>query len=350
MARYFTHEESEFLKDCPNHKFVPTTLPAVKRIIAIGDVHGDFNLVVKSFKLAGLINDQFDWIANPPNTVVVQVGDQIDSCRPSIMNECQNIRHHNDKADDVKIIHFFDDISKKASLVGGSVYSLLGNHELMNSQNNFQYVSYENYHNFEYIDKNGTIYRGPLGRKNAFEPGGPLAREMACNRVSVLIIGSTLFVHAGILPNLTNVDNLNIDNRKKLEYLNALVRKWLLKNLSEKDFHNSLSFINDLNSPFWTRFYGMIPQNLDINSGDCLAIVKKTLQVYKIGHIVVGHTPQMFSNNNGINGTCYELKDNKLYRIDGGFSKAFDIFGKQRFIQILEILDDRIFNIIGETI
>lgn len=74
-------EEEDFLKDCPNNTFIPTTLPAVKRIIAIGDIHGDYNLAVRSLRLANLIDEDLNWIADPPNTIVVQVGDQIDSCR-----------------------------------------------------------------------------------------------------------------------------------------------------------------------------------------------------------------------------------------------------------------------------
>ena len=51
-------------------------LPAVDRIIVIGDLHGDWNETIKSLKLANLINNRLNWIGG--NTVVVQIGDQID--------------------------------------------------------------------------------------------------------------------------------------------------------------------------------------------------------------------------------------------------------------------------------
>lgn len=347
------YSEEDFLKDCPNSQFVPTVLPPVKRVIAIGDIHGDYNLAVKSFKLANLIDDDLNWIADPEDTVVVQVGDQIDSCRPIPgVYDCRKKRYPGDSADDIKCFNFFNEMNEKAQHVGGAVYSLLGNHELMNSQAKFPYVSYENYYNFSYED-NGIEYFGPKGRKNAFKPGGPLAKMLACNRLSVLVIGSTMFVHAGVLPVLAKrLENLNFDAETKLKYLNAIVRKWLLHKLEEEtDIKNKILFIdNDKLSPFWTRIYGSIPENINLNTNECFNSVKKTMEVFKIGHIVVGHTPQLFTNKNGINGTCYEKNgDNKLFRVDGGFSRAFKIFDNQNLVQVLEIIDDNIFNIITDT-
>lgn len=347
------YSEDDFLKDCPNSQFIPTVLPAVSRIIAIGDIHGDLDLAIKSFKLANLIDDDFNWIANPPDTVVVQVGDQIDSCRPIPgVYDCHTKKYPDDKAEDMTIIKFFDDMHKKAFAAGGAVYSLFGNHELMNSQGRFGYVSYDNFYNFKYESEDGTMYEGPNGRKAAFKPGGPVATMLACSRISVLIVGSTMFVHAGVLPILAKkLDHLHLDSETKLKYLNAIVRKWLLRKLSEKDKENKSLFLDDGElSPFWTRIYGIIPENVKLDTNECFNSVKKTIEVFKIGHIVVGHTPQLFTNKNGINGTCYEKSgENKLYRVDGGFSKAFKIFDNQNLIQILEIIDDSIFNIITDT-
>ena len=51
----------------------------INRIIVIGDIHGD----IKRFKSilidSKIINNNFEWIAEPPNTIIVQLGDQIDS-------------------------------------------------------------------------------------------------------------------------------------------------------------------------------------------------------------------------------------------------------------------------------
>lgn len=349
------YDKEDFIKDCPNNKFIPTILPPVKRIIAIGDIHGDLNLAIKSFKLAKLIDNNLRWIADPPDTIVVQVGDQIDSCRPIPgVYDCHTNRYPDDKADDMNVIDFFNKMNKLAESAGGAVYSLLGNHELMNAEGKFGYVSYDNYYNFKYTDPNNNkIYEGPNGRKEAFKPGGPISKMLACSRPSVMIIGSTMFAHAGVLPILANnLDYLNVDNNTKLKYLNAIVRKWLLKNLSENNqLHDKSLFVNDTKiSPFWTRIYGSIPENTSLESDECFNSVKKAIEVYKVGQLVVGHTPQLYTNKTGINGTCFEKSgDKKLYRVDGGFSKAFDIFNNQGLVQVLEIIDDKKFNILKDN-
>ena len=345
------YAEEDFIKDCPNSQFVPTVLPPVHRLIAIGDIHGDLNLAIKSFKLAKLIDDDYNWIG--ADTVVVQVGDQIDSCRPIPgVYDCHHHRYPGDKPDDMRVIDFFNNMHRKALAAGGAVYSLLGNHELMNSQGKFNYVSYDNFYNFKYETTDKNNYEGPSGRRDLFKPGGKVANMLACNRLSVLVVGSTMFVHAGILPVLASrLDHLNIDSDTKLRYLNAVVRKWLLNNLSKQDENNKTMFINDIElSPFWTRVYGNIPENVNINSTECFSSVKKTIEVFKLGQLVVGHTPQMFTNKSGINGTCYEKYDNtnKLYRVDGGFSQAFKVFGDNDLVQVLEIIDDKEFNILTD--
>jgi hypothetical protein len=342
-----------FQLDCPNYPFVPTVLPPVKRIIAIGDIHGDLNLAMRSFKLAKLIDDNFNWIANPPSTVVIQVGDQVDSCRPIPgINDCHNQRQPNDKAEDLAVINFFDQMHAKASAHGGAVYSLLGNHELMNVDGDFRYVSYANYYDFKYDGGDGdpkdSKYVGPEGRKSAFGPGGPVARNLACTRNSVMIIGSNMFVHAGVLPVLVNYIPEN-NPQTKMAYLNAIVRKWLLGKIKEfgpgAETEKKL-FVNGNLSPFWTRIYGQIRPGATIADSDCENYVAKALEVFQIGKIIVGHTPQLLINKVGINGTCGD----DLWRVDGGFSKAFSVFNSSNLIQVLEILDDQKFIVHEEIV
>jgi hypothetical protein len=338
--------DEEFKKDCPDYDNIPIIMPKADRIIAIGDIHGDYELAIQSFKLAKLINDNLEWVANPPNTIVVQVGDQIDNCR---IYDCQEKKYPYDENSDIKILKFFYDMHQKAKLKGGMVISLLGNHEIKNSQGEFEYVSYENYHNFEY-EHNGNIYKGPKGRFKAFEPGGPLAKYMACTRVSSVIIGSNLFVHAGILPVLINkLDELKISTHAKYQYINNVIRKWLLNNLETvpRDKKPNNIFMDQLLSdsklsPFWPRVFGNIQPDKPHTNLACQTYLEPILDVFKIGKLIVGHTPQLYKNGLGINSTCSE----KLYRVDGGFSNAFKIFGTSNMIQVLEIINDNEVNIL----
>ena len=154
-------------------------LPACKRIIVIGDIHGDWEVTKKIFLLHNLIDTNGKWIAEPLDTKVVQVGDIVDrGGRPdSIGDECSEL----------KIMDFLDEINDQASQYGGGVYCLLGNHEIMNVVGNFTYAGKESI----------KCFGGREGRRDAFKPGGIMARRFACSRNAVMKIGKFLFVHAG---------------------------------------------------------------------------------------------------------------------------------------------------------
>ena len=51
---------------------------AAKRIIVIGDIHGDIMRLLTCLRAALVINEANAWIAQPPDTFVVQLGDQLD--------------------------------------------------------------------------------------------------------------------------------------------------------------------------------------------------------------------------------------------------------------------------------
>jgi len=354
------YDDADFTADCPNYPFLPTILPKVERIIVMGDIHGDYSVAIKSFQIAKLIDDNLNWIAIPKNTIVVQVGDQIDSCRP--IPNVVNCRKPNpgDIGEDMKVMAFFDEMHKKAIIHGGAVYSLIGNHELLNSQGNFNYVSYENLENFKYnpnpTDPKSKTYLGSHGRDDAFAPGGDAAKMMACGRNSVMIIGSNIFAHAGILPPVIQYLNyLAVDDRTKLKYLNSIVRKWLLNKLTTKEQTDNVNkIVNDINGIFWTRKFGTINENNHLDAPDCIE-VKDTLDIFKVGQIIVGHSPQFCykkkDGRSGINGTCHDVHQKKrLYRVDNGLSRAFDLFRNDpNVVQVLEILDDTHFNIITDS-
>ena len=99
-------------------------LPAVPRIIVIGDIHGDWKVTKQLFLKFKLINSNGKWIAEPKNTHVVQVGDIVDrGGRPDTIG---------DECSEIKILDFLDEIHSQAQLYGGGVFCILGNHEIMN--------------------------------------------------------------------------------------------------------------------------------------------------------------------------------------------------------------------------
>jgi hypothetical protein len=272
-------------------------------------------------------------------TIVVQIGDQNDSCRP-IDGKCDHIE--DDKDDDISIFMFFTMLHSLALKVGGGVYSLIGNHELMNIKGDLRYVSNENINKF-------TKYKDPFTKevlngtaeenfKHAFLNGNEYANLIGCTRQSVLIIGDFLFIHAGINKEFLN----KFRGRDELQDLNELVKNWIVTKLTEfKSDPRMEMILNDANnSPFWMRVLGQLPANLPENNNDCRTLINPIIEAYKIKGMVIGHTPQINMENganknelvNGINGTC----GNKLFRIDVGASKAF-LERERREPQVLEI-------------
>ena len=75
-------------------KKMPDILPPCDRIIVIGDLHGDWKVTKEIFLKSKLIDMNFKWIAEPKNTIVVQVGDIVDrGGRPdTIGDECSELK------------------------------------------------------------------------------------------------------------------------------------------------------------------------------------------------------------------------------------------------------------------
>jgi len=325
------NEHKLFKKDCPNYPAISTYLPMPSRIIVLGDVHGDAENTQKSLKLANVIDDDNNWIANPPDTHVVQLGDQIDRCRPNKSYDCSNPEATiEDEASDIKLLYYFTDLDEKARKQGGRVISLLGNHEIMNAQGIMDYVSYKNRIELNNTEIDGKIIKDGLeARKLYFKPGGIMAKHLACTRQSCVVIGSCVFAHAGILKELA----------VSLEDVNDAVRKWLLGYITHKHIKEILNSTEV--SPFWPRILGQIPPGVTLEDKRCAEHVAPLLKSLQIGHIIIGHTPQFYEHQQGINSTC----DSTLWRTDTGWSKAFHPFddpkiSESRRIQILEILDN----------
>ena len=347
----------EFKKDCPNYKIIPTIIDKVDRIIAIGDLHGDINLTMNILIKANLIvvnnynsldfttinyvhwlsfiKNNIIWIGK--STYIVQVGDQVDRCRPtSAMDfDCNNqeiTTNNNDEASDIKILELFTELDNKASEKNGRVISLMGNHEIMNVLGDMRYVSHKGI--MQFCDNTTDSNICKENRIRSFKPGEKYANFLACTRISTIVIGSNLFVHAGIIRkfivDLKNKYNIDIQSACDLSVINTIMRKWLLNQLDD-DVTKYL--YGNINSIFWNRILH------NISSKSCNNIVGNILKLFNVGQIIIGHTPQQ-----QITSCC----NNTVWKIDLGMSKAFDNFkSNDRKFQILEILNDTIFNIIN---
>lgn len=87
--------------------------PAPPRIVAVGDIHGDYDALRAILHEAGLVDDAGRWTGG--DTVLVQTGD------------------YTDRGEKVReVLDFLMALETKARAAGGRVEVLLGNHEAMN--------------------------------------------------------------------------------------------------------------------------------------------------------------------------------------------------------------------------
>ena len=109
----------------------PNKTPAEpsESLVAIGDVHGDFDDFVAILQHIGLIDKQNHWTGG--KTTFVQLGDLLDrGPKPR------------------EVMDLMMALEKEAGPAGGRVVSLLGNHEMMNIMGDLRYVTPVNYASF----------------------------------------------------------------------------------------------------------------------------------------------------------------------------------------------------------
>ena len=94
----------------------------VERVVAIGDLHGDYKQYLRVMGSAGLINKSGKWIGG--ETHLVQTGDITDR-----------------GPDSRKIIDHIVKLARQAKRKGGYIHMLIGNHEAMNVTGDLRYVS-----------------------------------------------------------------------------------------------------------------------------------------------------------------------------------------------------------------
>jgi hypothetical protein len=310
--------------------------PQPQRIVAVGDLHGDFSAWRDIASGAGLVDSRGRWSGG--STTLVQVGDVVDR-----------------GSDSLKLVRELMRLQKEAPKRGGRVIVLVGNHEAMNIIGDLRYTAPADFAAYAtpgsaalreraFAAKKAAIeasYRArdpsltaqaihdswikatPLGwveQRLAWAPDGDIGRWVIRNP-AVALVGGNLFVHGGISAEYS---------KRSMADLNAAVAAALKATDS-----SPASILSDPLGPLWYR--GLIsrdPKVTEIASGGPprppieqeLATV---LNAYGARRIVVGHTP----NLKGIQ----VLHGGRLVTIDTGNSRYYG--GPPSY---LEIIGDRL--------
>ncbi|NUO50168.1 MAG: hypothetical protein HOV80_15045 [Polyangiaceae bacterium] len=219
-----------------------------------------------------------------------------------------------DRGDDDKaILDLFEDLTKKAKEKGGTFLPLNGNHELMNAQLDFRYVTEGSNPPFAEFAASApaglpNVPESQKGRAAAFFPGGPYAKKLA-ERPIVALVGDTIFVHGGVLPKHVDYG---------LDKMDAETRAWL-----RGETKSPPPIVVAEDGPVWARHYSAAP-----GREEC-ATLGKVLEMLGKKRMVMGHTPQ----KPGISAAC----DDRAWRIDTGMAHHYG--GK---VEVLEITGDAV--------
>jgi len=270
--------------------------PYCDRLVIIGDIHGDIKRLKTILIDAKIINNNIEWIAEPPNTVVVQMGDQVDS-----LNRDESIVEW-EVLDDVEVIYFTNLLDKFAQSKGGRFISIIGNHEFMNVIGNYSYVS------------NKSMANNENKRTELFKAKGTLSPILS-KRPIVLKIGELLFCHAGLT---TKHFELLKKYNKDISYINRIWKNFVLhNNVLKEDKEIFDKILLDYDGILWTR-------ELD-NQND----LNEMLKSINCTFMFVGHTVM-----DGI-----KFYNSNVWYTDTGISRSF---GNNKY-QYMEIIKHRIY-------
>lgn len=265
---------------CVALRLAPTSIRPAEpsRIVALGDVHGDFERMQRAIRGAGLIDDNLHWAGG--DTTLVQLGDILD--RGDAERECWSL---------------LQQLREEAPASGGQVVCLLGNHEIMNVMGVAD----------PFIHASGRTAFGP-DRTAAWAPGGELATALADCPV-VAIIGDSAFVHAG-LPCDTTAESI--------AQVNEQTREWLLgvRRGPPAVLQGGSS------SPVWDRSLSS-PSGAEPRAEDCAAL-RATLDRLGVARVVVGHTPQR-QVNSACGGAVWRCDTGMSRWVVGGYCQALEI-------------------------
>jgi calcineurin-like phosphoesterase family protein len=275
----------------------------VQRIVAIGDLHGDFDHFVRLLRWSYLVDGDLHWTGGKSH--LVQMGDVMD------------------RGDEAReIFDLIKRLEKEAEDAGGRVHMILGNHEEMNLMNrSTQYPGYVTPAQFKsFLSKEviaaeekraGGRVRDSRWEELIADPETDAAKDYYRNFVElyghwlaehnvVIKINDTVFVHGGLTESFA---------ARGLEAINNLYRSELQRLFRGEEFRPRILFVAA--GPLWNRDLASTDENQEYK-----ARVDQILKLVGAQRVVVAHTPTAFR------GREKDMKryDGKVWVIDTGIS------------------------------
>ena len=196
----------------------------VQKVVAVGDLHGDFKALKKILKASGLIDLEGNWIGGEAHLVLD--GDLIAGKKKS-----------------KELIDFVMSLEAQAELSGGRVHALLGNHDILIASGDYSHMTgaeraafvpgakfegdsetdasrakaFERQLELPLESEDVRGMKEVMALNDVFLEKGPVSKWMA-KRPMAVVINKKLYVHAGFEAEALNY---------KLREINELAHAWI---------------------------------------------------------------------------------------------------------------------------
>jgi len=214
-----------------------------RKLIAVGDVHGQYDGLVKILRRAGLIDTAHHWCGG--HNRLIQIGDILDRGPFSL-----------------KVDNLLDNLQAEAEISGGEVIRLIGNHEL------------------ELIMENYLI--SELQREQAMRMREKLIGQvLAGDLKAAFAYKGFLFTHAGVTRKLLRIFNMQLEDSNAANL--AILINLIFQESIKHSFFKHPIFNISISRKGPDRFGGIFWEDLE----DLMASYPQGSPVWQ----VFGHTP-----------------------------------------------------------
>lgn len=227
----------------------PSIFSQPAKIFVVSDIEGEFEGFRNLLLINKVIDKKYNWTYGKGHLVIC--GDLFD--RGLSVTET------------IWLIYKLEELAKKA---GGYVHTILGNHDIMNLSGDLRYVQPK------YLES--TKLMG-VDYMSLFNSSSEIGRWLRTKN-TIEKIGDNLCMHAGVSPVINELGY-------SIEQINTLCRPFydqvkVLKGVGDPKID---PFFIGKSSLFWYRGYFIEPKATE-------AEVSKTLQIFQVKRIIVGHT------------------------------------------------------------
>jgi hypothetical protein len=231
----------------------PHQYSGVPKVFAVSDIHGEYEYLVDILRNGGVVDAERHWTWGDGHLVIV--GDVFG--RGDMVTECLWLLYN---------------LEQEASVAGGEVHVLLGNHEKMVLRGDNRYL------HDKYLNGIGAMTR--IDPKDLYGPNTVLGQWLRTKN-TVIEIDDVVYIHAGISPTFA-------DSGYTMSTINEVVRDKLDISSLQYRFDDLARTMYGSTGPLWYRGFWQASDGRYEKATD--ADVTRILSFYDASSMVVGHT------------------------------------------------------------